>query len=192
MEDDVRVVMLDEAGRAIGHASKVSVHGPGTAFHLAFSCHVRDAEGRVLITRRALTAQGWPGVWSNAFCGHPRSAEAMLDAVRRHADSELGLDLHDVQLVLPVLRYRAIDARDLTANEVCPVYLATASDQPNPRPDEVMEHAWVDPIALGRTIRRAPWRFSPWLGLQAERLPLFGGGPSHREVEGPVGVEVAR
>ena len=54
MPDTDYVVLLDEAGNEIGTAPKASVHGTDTALHLAFSCHVLDDEGRILVTRRAL------------------------------------------------------------------------------------------------------------------------------------------
>ena len=78
---DDEVVLLDEAGSPIGRALKSAAHGPDTALHLAFSCHVVNALGEVLVTRRALTKQAWPGVWTNSFCGHPAPGESLDDAV---------------------------------------------------------------------------------------------------------------
>jgi len=171
---DEEVVLLDDNGGAVGSASKAAVHGLDTPLHLAFSCHVRDASGRVLVTRRAITKPTWPGVWTNSFCGHPRPAEPVLDAVRRRADFELGLDLDRIELALPLFRYRASDASGVVENEVCPVYLATTTGQPDPHRDEVAEFAWVDPIDLGESIRLTPWAFSPWLVLQAQHLDFLG------------------
>jgi isopentenyl-diphosphate delta-isomerase len=169
------VVLLDGAGRPIGVASKASVHGPDTPLHLAFSCHVLDQDGRVLLTRRSLKKATWPGVWSNSFCGHPRPAEPVGAAVVRHAEHELGLRLTDLELSLPDFRYRAVDPAGIVENEICPVFVAATTSSVNARPDEVMEHAWVDPTDLGRSIRLTPWVFSPWLVLQAPLLPLLGG-----------------
>ena len=84
MPDTEYVVLLDEAGNEIGTAPKSSVHGTDTALHLAFSCHVLDDEGRILVTRRALGKQTWPGGWTNSFRGPPRPA---------HEQSHGGLDL---------------------------------------------------------------------------------------------------
>ena len=171
VEDEV--VLLDESGTPIGRAPKSAAHGPDTALHLAFSCHVVNPIGEVLVTRRALGKQAWPGVWTNSFCGHPKPAEPMLHAVRRRAEHELGLELDSVELALPLFRYRAIDARGVVENEVCPVYLAVASGEPDPNPREVAEYRWVDPASLAAAVQAAPWAFSPWLVLQAGELELF-------------------
>ena len=170
---DDEVVLLDEAGSPIGRALKSAAHGPDTALHLAFSCHVVNALGEVLVTRRALSKQAWPGVWTNSFCGHPKPAESLAAAVRRRADYELGLDLGDVELALPLFRYRATDANGIVENEVCPVYVATTNDEPDPNPREVAEYAWIPPHDLVRAVESAPWAFSPWLVLQARELELF-------------------
>jgi isopentenyl-diphosphate delta-isomerase len=169
------VVLLDEQGAAIGVASKASVHGPDTPLHLAFSCYVLNDRGEALITRRSLSKSAWPGVWSNSFCGHPGPAEAVLSAVQRRAAYEVGLELTQIELALPVFRYRAVDASAVVENEVCPVYVASTSQQPTPHPGEVMDYAWVNPLDLGHSIRLTPSVFSPWLVLQAELLPLLGG-----------------
>lgn len=167
---DDHVVLLDSDGAPVGTAPRATVHTTTTPLHLAFSCYLLRASGEVLVTRRALGKRTWPGVWTNSFCGHPRSGEPLPDAVARHARHELGLTVHDVELVLPDFRYRAVDASGVVENEVCPVLIATTDDEPVPNPDEVMDLVWVDPEALGRSITATPWAFSPWMVLQLEQL----------------------
>ncbi len=167
------VVLLDDLGREVGTAPKSSVHGTDTALHLAFSCHVLDDRGRVLVTRRALGKTAWPGVWSNSFCGHPRPAEPVLSAVRRRAEYELGIELFDIELALPLFRYRATDATGIVEYEVCPVYTARTDEEPALNPLEVVDAEWVDPAHLAASLESTPWAFSPWLVLQAEQLHLF-------------------
>jgi isopentenyl-diphosphate delta-isomerase len=171
------VVLVSEAGEPVGSAPKADVHGAATPLHLAFSCHVHDDEGRVLVTRRALTKHTWPGVWTNSFCGHPAPGEPWEDAVRRHARLELGLELRDLHVVLPDFRYRAEDATGVVENEVCPVFRARADGDLAPAPGEVLEHAWADPADLARAARLAPWAFSPWLVLQLEQLETVSVAP---------------
>ncbi|MCD0443173.1 isopentenyl-diphosphate Delta-isomerase [Glycomyces sp. A-F 0318] len=171
MADDV--VLLDTAGRPAGTAPKASVHHRATPLHLAFSCHVTDADGAVLVTRRSLSKAAWPGVWTNSFCGHPRPDEAFEHAVVRHAEHELGLRLTAIAPVIPDFRYRAVDAGGVVENEVCPVYTAVADGPVRPDPGEVMEFAWVAPSDLAAAIASAPWAFSPWLVLQAVHLDFL-------------------
>ena len=45
------VVLLDEWGTARGTIAKRDAHHASTPLHLAFSCYVVDAAGRVLLTR---------------------------------------------------------------------------------------------------------------------------------------------
>ncbi|WP_127126986.1 isopentenyl-diphosphate Delta-isomerase [Georgenia sp. SYP-B2076] len=160
------VVLLDDHGRPVGTADKAAVHTAATPLHLAFSCHVFDSAGRVLVTRRALTKLTWPGVWTNSFCGHPAPGEASEDAVRRRGRFELRIDVGEPAVVLPDFRYRAVDASGIVENEVCPVYTAWFDGDPAPGADEVAEHRWVAPADLLAAVTAAPWAFSPWLVLQ--------------------------
>lgn len=167
------VVLLSESGHPIGTAPKASVHTDNTPLHLAFSCHVVDDAGRVLVTRRALTKIAWPGVWTNSFCGHPAPGEEPRDAVLRRAERELGLRVADVEEVLPDFRYRAVDDGGVVENEVCPVFVARAVGEPAPSVDEVAAWEWVAPADLAAAVARTPWAFSPWLALQIPRLALY-------------------
>lgn len=173
--DIEQVVLMDADGAEIGTAPKSSVHGADTLLHLAFSCHVFDQAGQLLVTRRALAKTAWPGVWTNSFCGHPAPAEELTSAVRRRAEYELGIGLERVEPVLPFFRYRAVDATGVVENEICPVYVATTVQEPRLHPEEAIEHHWVNPDDLAESIRRSPWVFSPWLVLQAQLLPFLGG-----------------
>lgn len=165
-----QVVLVDDDGTVIGSADKATVHTTSTPLHLAFSCHVFDAAGRVLVTRRALSKATWPGVWTNSFCGHPMPGEAVSDAVARRASVELGITVSGVTLVLPDFRYEAIDASGIVENEICPVFRAVTADAVVGNPDEVSEWEWVDPASLTAAASAAPYAFSPWLVWQLEQL----------------------
>jgi isopentenyl-diphosphate delta-isomerase len=164
------VTLLAEDGTAVGTLPKSEVHTDDTPLHLAFSCYVLDARGRLLVTRRSLAKKTWPGVWTNSFCGHPRPEEEMADAVRRHGVNELGIQVSDVRLVLPDYRYRAVDASGIVENEICPVHVAFIDGEPVADPDEVSEWTWVEVPALIDAVTNTPFAFSPWL---VEQLPLL-------------------
>ena len=172
MSHTEQVVLLSDDGLPIGVADKLAVHTTDTALHLAFSCHVMNEAGEVLVTRRALSKLTWPGVWTNSFCGHPAPGESMEDAIARRAERELGITVTRVELVLPDFRYRAVDASGIVENEICPVYTAVSSDLVTPSADEVAEWKWVEPGSLRDAVAAAPWAFSPWLGWQLETWPV--------------------
>ncbi|MEO6200833.1 MAG: isopentenyl-diphosphate Delta-isomerase [Cryobacterium sp.] len=169
-EPSEQVVLVADDGTPVGTADKAFVHGLDTPLHLAFSCHVFDRDGRILVTRRALSKKAWPGVWTNSFCGHPGPGEAMTDAVARRAQHELGIEVETLTPALPDFRYRAVDASGIVENEICPVFTATTGSDIIPRADEVMEWRWTERAELIRAVTATPWAFSPWLTLQ---LPLL-------------------
>jgi isopentenyl-diphosphate delta-isomerase len=171
--DPSRVVLLDDLGAPIGSAPKASVHGAQTPLHLGFSCHLSLDDGRMLVTRRALTKRTFPGVWTNAFCGHPAPGEEVEDAVRRHARTELGIRVAGLELVLPGFRYRAADASGVVEHELCPVFVARAVGEPVLNPEEVMEATAIAPSELGAVLLATPWAFSAWLVEQARLMPLY-------------------
>lgn len=168
------VVLLDDSGTPIGQHDKATVHSSDTPLHLAFSCHVFNSEGLLLVTRRALSKKAWPGVWTNSFCGHPGPGESVEEAIFRRAKRELNIQVLDVRSALPDFRYRAVDASGVVENEICPVFTATTASVPSPADDEVVEYFWADPVALVDAVTATPWAFSPWLTLQLPALAAAG------------------
>jgi isopentenyl-diphosphate Delta-isomerase len=175
-ESEDLVVLLDAQGQPCGTADRSTVHSPSTPLHLAFSCYVVDVEGLVLMTRRALTKRTWPGVWTNACCGHPQPGERFEDAVERRLAQELGARADAIAPVLPDFRYEAVDASGIRENEVCPVFVATLVGGVDPDPAEVMEFRWVDPGALAGVATHSPWLLSPWSVEQIRQMDLQGLG----------------
>ena len=169
------VVLLDEAGHAVGTTDKATVHHRDTPLHLAFSCYVFDtpASGppRLLLTRRALHKPTWPGAWTNSVCGHPGPGEDLAEAVRRRARDELGLTLSDVRLALPGFRYRAVMPDGVVENEMCPVFVARTGDEVAADPAEVDDTTWVDWAAFRAAVLDGTRDVSPWCVDQVRLLP---------------------
>lgn len=178
---DEFVVLLDDLGRPCGSALKADVHHQHTPLHLAFSCWVTDPDDRILITRRAWSKKTWPGVWTNAFCGHPHPGEAVPSAVHRRAGHELGVSITEPRPALPDFRYRAVMPNGLVENEICPVFVAELLSDPAPAPEEVAEFRWMTARELHRRIDLDEHWFSPWATRQlselAQGLTVFRGAP---------------
>ncbi|MGC5615895.1 isopentenyl-diphosphate Delta-isomerase [Georgenia sp. Z1491] len=173
------VVLVDEDGTPVGTAPKAEIHTDATPLHLAFSCYVLDARGRTLLTRRALSKTTWPGVWTNACCGHPGPGETSEDAVVRRMRDELGLEVARVRPLLPDFRYRAVASDGIVENEICPVFVGEVVGDPVPAPDEVEEWAWIEIDDMLTAIAAAPMVFSPWSVLQVEQMRARGVRPAH-------------
>ncbi len=167
------VVLLGEDGSPIGQAPKAEVHHGSTPLHLAFSCYAFGPDGRLLMTRRALTKLTFPGVWTNTCCGHPMPGEPVEEAVRRRLRDELGVEATGLVCALPDFRYHA-EMNGIEENEICPAYLCRIAGQPRPKPDEVVEARWMpwhdyvaDAMGLGTEL-------SPWTVAQVEELQHGG------------------
>lgn len=167
------VVLLDDAGNAIGSCPKSQVHTDATPLHLAFSCYVFDGAGRLLVTRRALRKQTWPGAWTNSCCGHPAPGEKIEDAVRRRTRQELGIELTGLRVALPEFRYRAVMSNGIVENELCPVYLARCDDPQDlsPDPAEIAAVEWQDWTSFRAQVLAGERQVSPWCSLQVAQLP---------------------
>ncbi len=154
------IVLLDSGGRATGTAPKGPSHHDATPLHLAFSCYLTDAAGRVLITQRAHHKASFPSVWTNSCCGHPAPGEGLRAAVRRRVPDEIGLRPEDLTLVLPRFRYQATAANGVVENELCPVVRARAAGDLRLDPDEVETaewRDWADCVALADHPSASPW-----------------------------------
>ncbi|WP_426243309.1 isopentenyl-diphosphate Delta-isomerase [Nocardioides sp. LHG3406-4] len=167
------VVLLAEDGTPIGTAPKSEVHHRDTPLHLAFSCYLFDPDGRLLLTRRAWSKKTWPGAWTNSCCGHPGPGEPVDQAVQRRVEQELGVQAHDLRMVLPDFRYRAVMPDGTVENEVCPVFTAVCDDPAALRPDasEVAEHAWISWTEFRDDVVEGGRDVSPWCREQVEALP---------------------
>lgn len=127
----------------------------------------------MLTQQRALSKKTWPGIWSNACCGHPASGESHLDAANRRLEQELGLS--DIQLInaLPNFQYRA-ELDGIVENEICPVFIGHCASELTPNPAEVAATEWVPWQAFadscnGLTQTRFD-SFSPWSHLEGKLL----------------------
>lgn len=174
VDDDV-VVLVDDQGQQLGTAPRATVHTEETPLHLAFSVYMRDSQGRVLMTRRALDKVAWAGVWTNAACGHQRPDEGPLKAAIRRVPDEIGASPLNLRMALPDFRYRAVDASGVVENELCPVMVAEVDpDELVFDPSEVAEHFWTSWENLRQTAATMPHLLSPW---SVEQINALGDDP---------------
>lgn len=153
---------VDDNGRIVGTAPRLAAHESGGIRHLAISVVVVDADGRLLLQKRADSKALFAGRWSNTVCTHPLPGEEPAAAAARRLHEELS-----VQCDLTAggtFAYEALDhVSGLSENELDHVFLGRADADPVPDPDEVSEVRWIHPADLAAEMAAAPDRFTPWL-----------------------------
>jgi len=172
------VVLADWWGRPAGIVPKSVVHTATTPLHHAFSVHVVDPDARVLLTRRSDRKRTWPGVWSNACCGHPQDGESLRQAVSRRLGEELGLRPDRLAVAIPDFAYRATMDDGTVEHELCPIVVATVAGEPDPDPAEVGAFDWTSWDDLRRRAELDPTSLSPWSVEQVAELHAAGWSPA--------------
>jgi len=158
---DELVVLVDEQNAVVGTALKDDVHTTHTPLHRGFSLFLFNSHHEVLLTQRAFTKKTFPGMWTNAVCGHPGRDESAVDAAKRRLKDELGMSGVDMREVAPY-RYRFADKNGIVENEICPILIAFSDGDPLPNASEVRDWKWMDWEAFLQEIKKNPEIYSPW------------------------------
>lgn len=130
----------------------------------------------MLAQQRAFSKKTWPGIWSNACCGHPYPHEPLLDAANRRLKEELDLEGIDLTIALPNFRYRA-QYDGIVENEICPVLIGKCQQKTNPNPSEVAAIDWIPWQAFANACNATTDTyldsFSPWSLMEGRLLLNF-------------------
>jgi isopentenyl-diphosphate delta-isomerase len=176
-EEDL-VELVDEAGAPCGKATVAQAHSAPGLRHRAFSVHLLDSSGRLLLQQRAAAKTRFALRWANATCGHPGPGEDLVAAASRRLAEEVGV--RDVELTeIGVYAYRAEDpATGRVEDEYDHVLLGILGPDGEPlRPDpaEVAALRWVHPAHLLGWLDDRPDEFAPWLaGVTGVAVPALG------------------
>ncbi|SDY24869.1 isopentenyl-diphosphate delta-isomerase [Micromonospora pattaloongensis] len=166
------VELVDTAGRATGACTVSEAHQPPGRLHRAFSVILTDADGRILLQRRASVKTRFPLLWANACCGHPAPGQSPAEAANLRIAEELGAG--PVALTeIGVHTYYAEDSvTGRVESEYDHVLLGRFSpDEPlRPDPAEVAELRWVDREELRADLIANPGKYAPWLAGVVGRL----------------------
>jgi isopentenyl-diphosphate delta-isomerase len=161
------VVLVNERDEMIGVENKTRAHLLG-ALHRAFSVFILDADGQLLLQKRARTKYHSRGLWSNTCCGHPRPGETVEQASRRRLWEEMGL--HSELRKLFDFIYRTNVDEGLVEYEYDHVLIGWFDGTPKPDPDEIAEWKWVDLKTLSADIRVHPELYTYWFRISFNRF----------------------
>lgn len=84
--------LIDEQGHVIGRAARKYCHGGSMALHPVVHLHVFDRQGRLYLQKRSMKKDIAPGLWDTSVGGHVDYGESLLEAVKREAKEELGVN----------------------------------------------------------------------------------------------------
>ena len=118
---------------------------------------------------RSAAKRTWPLVWSNSCCGHPAPGESAVDAARRRAQAELGVDPQDLRIALYPYRYR-FERGGVVENEICALLVGRVAGEARPEPAEVAALRWLAWPELLHTVAADAEAFSPWCAEEARLL----------------------
>ncbi len=106
--------------------------------HRAVHIIVSNSQGQILLQRRSLLKETYPGYWDVSVGGHVSVAETYEEAARREFREELGVDA-------PLDFVTKLNASPLTNWEFIEIY-ETRHDGPfAPPPEEITDLLWMRP-----------------------------------------------
>jgi len=84
--------VVDEDDRIVGQAYRSQCHGNPDLIHRVAHVLVFNSRGEVLLQKRSMSKDIQPGRWDTSVGGHLMPGEDYLEAARREAREELGLE----------------------------------------------------------------------------------------------------
>jgi len=158
--EEEQVVLVNERDEELGTMEKMEAHRRG-ALHRAFSVFLFDAQGRLLLQRRASGKYHSADLWTNTCCSHPRPGEEVMVAARRRLREEMGID-RDLTWQFNFI-YRAELDHGLSEYELDHVLFGSFSDDPSPDRNEADAWRCLSLADLEQEVRHSPERFTVWL-----------------------------
>lgn len=89
----------DREGKPLGHTLLRGKPLPEGEYHLVCEVLLRHLDGSILLLRRDLAKEGWPGYWEATAGGSALAGEGPLEAARRELREECGYEAKDLTLL---------------------------------------------------------------------------------------------
>jgi len=154
-----RVVLVNEQDKEIGTEEKIHAHKEGK-LHRAFSIFIFNAQGELLLQKRAQSKYHCGGLWSNTCCGHPKPNEPLEHAIHRRLKEEMGID-GELRKAFQMM-YKVPFDNGLTENEFLHVFVGTIDKQPVINKDEADDFKWMRLEDLKRDIKENSEAYTYW------------------------------
>ena len=156
--------VVDSTDKVIGRASREEIHRKGL-LHRSTHLLVFDGSGRVLLQKRSMRKDRFPGRWDSSVSGHVDSGEHYDECVVRETMEEIGIDLAGTPD-----RLFKINACDETDQEFTWVYRTESEGPFSPNGDEISEIGWFTWEEASRLVETEPESVSPSFALVWSKL----------------------
>ena len=175
-EDSEIFDIVNDSDKVIGSASRYEVHKRGLK-HRSVHLLIFNKQGSVLLQKRSMEKDTFPGTWDSSVSGHVDSGEDYDESVIRESWEELGIKFEGV----PEKIFK-VDACKETDNEFSWVYRHLSSGPFSPNANEISEIKWFSKETLDDSNLRDSSVFSPAFSLIWSKLMDDLGSNSNTQI----------
>ena len=163
-EDSEFFDIVNDSDEVIGYASRSEVHNRGLK-HRSVHLLIFNKQGSVLLQKRSMEKDTFPGTWDSSVSGHVDSGENYDEALIRESWEELGVKFEGV----PEKMFK-VDACKETDNEFSWIYRYFSEGPFSPNVDEISEIKWFSIETLDDSNLHDSTIFSPAFSLIWSKL----------------------
>ena len=162
------VVLVNEHDEPIGTMEKMAAH-QSAILHLAFSVFLFDAQGQMLLQKRAIGKYHSGGLWTNTCCSHPYPGEDTAEAAHRRLAEEMGITAVTLEKAFH-FTYTASFSNGLVECEFDHVFCGQYEGPIVPNPAEVDDYRFESLPRLLAQVQQHPHLFTPWFLIALPQL----------------------
>ena len=145
--------VVNESDEVIEQLPRSVVHARGL-LHRAVSMFVFNSAGELLLQRRTMTKDEYPGCFTSSASGHLNAGEDYDEAAPREMEEELGLRS-------PLERLAKFPGSPETANEFTVLYRTVTDDPPKFDPVEIADGEFLTLDEISQRLAANPEQFTP-------------------------------
>ena len=144
-----QIDVLDENGNKLGVVkTRAEVHANGL-WHQAAHVWIFNSKGEILLQKRSMQKESWPGLWDTSAAGHLSAGDTPKEAAIRELREELGImaKSKDLKLIM-VEKISIVPKRGYYNNEFEYVYLLHWDELPKKLQSEEVESVAFVPLNI--------------------------------------------
>lgn len=150
-----KIAVVDENDNPVGEFPKEEVWQKGL-LHRIVRIMIEDEQGRILLQKRSMDVDTFPGCWDHSAAGHVDVGEDYEQAAKRELQEELGISNAQLYTVAIYRTSNVFNGRKL--NRFNALYRATIDNKQalNLQESEVSEVRWFTPDEARKLVVEQP------------------------------------